>query len=59
MRVLTVNYPKEENDNKKVEFLKTSYDTMLIPIIKKEQKMLELPSVDPSKFRKNYASFGV
>ena len=36
MRVLTVNYPKEENDNKKVEFLKSSYETMLIPIIKKE-----------------------
>jgi hypothetical protein len=58
MRVLTVNYPKEENDNKKVAFLTSSYTQIIDPLVKKEQKLLELPSVDPNKFRKDYAPYG-
>ncbi|CDW80485.1 abc transporter family protein [Stylonychia lemnae] len=59
MRVLTVNYPKEQNDIKKVNYLTSSYDQKLNPIVKKEQKMLQLAAVDPSKFRKDYAPFRI
>ncbi|CDW76556.1 abc transporter family protein [Stylonychia lemnae] len=59
MRVLTVNYPKEKNDIKKVIYLTSSYEQILSPVVQKEEKFLDLAPVDPSKFRKDYAPFRV
>lgn len=57
MKVLTVNYPKDSNDEKKVKFLKENYDTKNLPVVLKEQDMLSLPSIDKSKLKKDYAPF--
>lgn len=57
MKVLTVNYPKDQNDEKKVKFLKENYDTKNLPVVLKEQTMLALPEIDKSKMKKDYAPF--
>eukprot|EP00347_Sterkiella_histriomuscorum_P009468 403341097 len=57
MRVLTVNYPKDTNDEKKVKFLVSSYQSKILPLISKESSMLTLAELDKSTLKKDYASF--
>jgi len=36
MKILTINYPKDANDEKKVGFLKSKYDSLCLPKVLKE-----------------------
>jgi hypothetical protein len=38
MKILTINYPKDSNDNKKIEFFKSNYDSYCLPKIFKESE---------------------
>ena len=43
MKLLTVNYPKTEKDEQKIEFLIHNYDANVKPLLKKQSDRLQLP----------------
>jgi hypothetical protein len=46
MRVLTVNYPKQHNDEKKIKYLEKSYNTHLRQQILAESDSVKVPEIE-------------
>ena len=42
MRILTINYPKQENDDRKIDFMLTNYQKKCLPAVMAEAKELKL-----------------
>lgn len=59
MRVLTINYPKTPNDEKKVSYLKLKYDEIIKDKTTDEAALLELPKLDEEVLKLTYAPMGV
>lgn len=57
MKILTVNYPMQEEDINKVAYLKEHYDAKILPTVKWEAEQLQLS--DPKNFesKKGSATF--
>lgn len=56
MRILGVNFPKTEKDERKLKFLNSGYETHLTESIKEESRMITLPAIEMDKFDNKNAS---
>ena len=56
MRILAVNFPKAEKDNRKLAYFNANYDKNLKPFVENERKMLTLAEPDLKQVRSSGVS---
>ncbi|CDW73845.1 abc transporter family protein [Stylonychia lemnae] len=57
MKVLTINYPKQESDEKKLTFMMNSYDQRQKSIVQKEQSQIKIQEFDFNESRIQQTGF--
>eukprot|EP00347_Sterkiella_histriomuscorum_P001693 403371041 len=57
MRVLSINYPKQDSDEKKIKFLCDSYEEKLKSVANKEQNQYQVTSLDFQQNKKKVTGF--
>lgn len=43
MEILSINYPKQKKDMKKIKYMKRNYDALILDLNQAEQKRVVLP----------------
>ena len=56
MKILSVNYPKNEDEEKKISYLASAYDERIKPLIAESSTKLTLPAPDLKKSLRGSAS---
>lgn len=57
MQILSINYPKQKDDEDKISLLVSNYDSVMRPEVESERKILKIEVKDLNKKVRHTASY--